>query len=786
MQHNQEALEFEQSDRGVERFRMAWAAARGRGDVGDQPSVKSLAAKLIEPTSNSIALWVAESKAGKAGRKAVYARYFPDLEADVLAYLTVRTVLNGIICGHSFNTMQKDLGTAVEDEWRIAKLADHDPSAIQWVEREIQRRNLSARHMKRAYFHRMAQHRGSVHNPWPSALRIQIGTILIEHFASATRLIKIDEYRDGKKTKKVLTASPTMISQVLYDNDTLAINSPIYYPMVVPPRKWQDGQGGYLTVDVPPVKNRDQGIPPKVALALDLMNATTYRVNTKVLRVLEWVVENNDNLGVLDMDFREVPAKPDDIETNAKARLDYRKQAREAHDRNNAAASVALTVRRVINIADKFANEDALWFPCQLDFRGRVYPLPTDLNPQGPDYSRGLLEFAEGKFLDSTGAMAWHRIHGANMFGEDKLTLAERSTWVEEHRSQILSVAADPQSNLWWTEAEKPFQFLQWCFDFDEVQRGGPSHIRVSMDGSCNGIQHFSGMLRDPVAAKAVNLAANDRPADIYQQVADRVVERLLETPVGPEKLWADTFRILKLVDRKVCKRAVMVMPYGGTFKSTMEYVGMEVRNRLRDDNPFGDDINRAANFLAKHVHEATREIVTSGAVVMGYFQECAKRASKANEHLSWRTPTGFIASQHYVQHARKKVKTYLSGSNNIQTWDYTATDKVDRDQSRNAISPNFVHSLDASAMMLTIIAAAGQGVTGFHCIHDDFGTHAADTPILARVLREQFVQMYTDNDVLAQFKHDAEVSTGQVMPDPPQQMGFDLSEVLRSPYFFS
>jgi len=787
MEEVQRALEFEQSDRGVERFRMAWAKAMSRGDVGDQPAVKSVIAHHIESTSEAVQDWIDHCKAGRPGPKAKYFKYFPALDADTLAYLTARTVINGLVCKYSYTTIQKELGAAVEDEWRIAKLAEHDPSAIDWVQREVKRRNLTARHMQRAYYHRMAKHRGAVHNPWSSAVKIQVGAILIDLFQQATRLIKVVTIRDGVKQKKLIEVTPQLVSWVIDANDRMALDSPVFMPMVVPPRKWQDGQGGYLTVDLHPVKGRpDQTIPPEVERALDLMNSTVYQVNCKVLEVLKWAVENHDRLGVLDMDFVEIPAKPEDIKTNEKARLDYRKQARDAHDRNNAAASVAMTVRRVIDVAERFANYDKLWFPCEVDFRGRVYPIPTDLNPQGPDYSRGLLQFAEGKFLDTTGAMLWHRVHGANMFGEDKLTLAERSNWVEEHRSQILSVAADPYSNLWWTEAEKPFQFLQWCLDFDEVQRGGPSKIRVSMDGSCNGIQHFSGMLRDPVAAKAVNLAANKKPEDIYQQVADRVQQRMSAEADPALREYARVFLAHAIVDRKVCKRAVMVMPYGGTFKSTMNYVGDEVRARLRDDNPFGDDIGKAANYLAKHVHEATREVVTSGALVMGWFQECAKLVSKAGKHLSWRTPTGFIAEQHYVKSSFKLVKTYLSGNSVVQTRDYEPTGKVDRDSSRNGISPNFVHSLDASAMMKTVIASAGQGVTAFHCIHDDFGTHAADTPTLSRVLREEFVRMYEEHNVLAEFKEYVEADTGVFLPDPPRLMDFDLREVLRSDYFFS
>jgi len=43
------------------------------------------------------------------------------------------------------------------------------------------------------------------------------------------------------------------------------------------------------------------------------------------------------------------------------------------------------------------------YFPSNLDFRGRVYPIPPYLHHLGSDLSRGLLTFAEGKPLGERG-----------------------------------------------------------------------------------------------------------------------------------------------------------------------------------------------------------------------------------------------------------------------------------------------------------------------------------------------------------------------------------------------
>ena len=54
-------------------------------------------------------------------------------------------------------------------------------------------------------------------------------------------------------------------------------------------------------------------------------------------------------------------------------------------------------------VAQKFKQEPAIFFPHDLDFRGRAYPMHPHLNHMGPDVCRGLLCFAEAKPLGEQG-----------------------------------------------------------------------------------------------------------------------------------------------------------------------------------------------------------------------------------------------------------------------------------------------------------------------------------------------------------------------------------------------
>jgi DNA-directed RNA polymerase len=191
---------------------------------------------------------------------------------------------------------------------------------------------------------------------------------------------------------------------------------------------------------------------------------------------------------------------------------------------------------------------------------------------------------------------------------------------------------------------------------------------------------------------------------------------------------------------------------------------------------------------LGKMVYDGTREVVKGGAVMMNWLQSIAKIASKHNVHLSWTLPHGFIAKQSYVKYKKKKVFTRLDGDTTIQSTLYDPTDKIDAQRSQNSISPNFVHSLDACALMTTVLKAKARGITTFHMVHDDYGTHAADTQLLSDLLREAFVELYRDNDILNNFRDEVlkQLPKGTVLPPAPKPGSFDIEEVLESDFFFA
>lgn len=354
---------------------------------------------------------------------------------------------------------------------------------------------------------------------------------------------------------------------------------------------------------------------------------------------------------------------------------------------------------------------------------------------------------------------------------------------------------------------------------------GFMSRLAVALDGSCSGIQHFSAMLRDRVGGKAVNLLPAETPEDIYQRVCDKVVGKLegylgstianatasLPTPTlkGGEaeamaqataKLaeakgeWDDEVLALGLLslepNRKTTKRQVMTLPYGSTKFSCREYTNEWFKEQLKagKTNPFPDELSfKAVNLLSDLIWESIGEVVIAARAAMDWLQGCAKVVAAEQLPVYWTTPIGFRVMQQYKNTASKRVKTKL-GDAIVKLSLREDKDTIDKRRMANAISPNFVHSMDATHLMMSVAYATMNNIGSFAMIHDSFGTHAADTNKLAACLREAFVDLYTDLDVLEDFKEQImrqvdEKEQTKIKAVPPKG-DLDITTVRESDFF--
>jgi DNA-directed RNA polymerase len=175
--------------------------------------------------------------------------------------------------------------------------------------------------------------------------------------------------------------------------------------------------------------------------------------------------------------------------------------------------------------------------------------------------------------------------------------------------------------------------------------------------------------------------------------------------------------------------------------------------------------------------------VVIKGKEAMAWLDKAGKDIVKWGDApdgvISWVTPSGFLATQTYYDYEEHSVATKLFGHARIKVLVEGPEPSAARHS--QGLSPNFIHSMDASHLHLTVnkMAERVPGVS-LAMIHDSFGTHAADTEIMYHVLREEFVRMYTEHDPIQDF------AKRYMIPNPPKKGNLDLSLVLQSRYVFS
>ena len=74
--------------------------------------------------------------------------------------------------------------------------------------------------------------------------------------------------------------------------------------------------------------------------------------------------------------------------------------------------------------------------------------------------------------------------------------------------------------------------------------------------------------------------------------------------------------------------------------------------------------------------------------------------------------------------------------------------------------------------MTKTINKATTLGIQDFAMVHDSYGTHSSSMPKLSEVLREEFVNMYEQHDVLTDLRqHAISVLGTEDIPHPPSKV---------------
>lgn len=141
---------------------------------------------------------------------------------------------------------------------------------------------------------------------------------------------------------------------------------------------------------------------------------------------------------------------------------------------------------------------------------------------------------------------------------------------------------------------------------------------------------------------------------------------------------------------------------------------------------------------------EATKMLqsVPTNAVSASKTMNATKPLFKSS--VTWTTPLRMPVVQPYRSGSSRVVTTNLQA---ITLQEPQVWDPISKRKQLQAFPPNFIHSLDATHMMLSALKCNEVGLT-FASIHDSFWTHACDIEKMSEVLRDAFVSMHSEDVV--------------------------------------
>ena len=801
VEKKQEDLEKEMHLLGIERYRRKRNKAEEKELETTTPSGRWLLQNAVSLLAEGLREWAAEAVT-KPGIRHRALDYIEKLPLDTVAALTARAILDAISHRKRFVRTCMSVATVIEDEARYNELAESDPGL--WRELKNRTKDYMGYSTKRRHIvHAMHKVNHSFRG-WPQKDKLQVGMVCVELFKKTTGLITVQNRTTifGKTQTEVVATERTM--RWLEDGHSHSeILTPVYLPNLCPPLKWTTPyEGGFHTPGLHRrtlVKTPDRAYietleghkMPEVYDSINRLQETPFQINAEVLDVMDYFWEKNFPVEGLPLrEDLEVPPRPADIDENEEARKAWRRSAAAIHDENAASRAERLAIVKVLQLAKKFLGED-IYFTAQLDWRGRCYPTSYHLHPQGPDYVKALLRFSRGTAVNTDNAKRWLRVHGANCWGLSKSTFEERVQWVEDHREMISRIAGDPLGNRDWEEADEPWGFLAFCFEFDayckatQVGEEFISHLPIAQDATQSGIQIMSLLLRDEVGAVATNCGYTSEPKDLYGTVADKVLEILKEREADGEeraRIWLDIG-----VDRKCCKRPVMTRVYNARLFSTLKYVREWAEEKTKDSGGLPtEDSYKLCFYLAKIIWEAMDHVISGTKLCMDWLGEGAKICVNRRRPVKWTAPDGFLIKQSYYQWESLVVKTRIGDTIRQHTLrEHNGVLAMRR--MTNGLAPNFIPSLDAAAMRMTTNIAYGLGVDNFAMVHDSFATTAAEAEPLAISIREAYARIF-NADQLKLFKEEVEalMPDGKELPPLPDYGSFNPSEVRGSLYFFN
>ena len=647
--------------------------------------------------------------------------------------------------------------------------------------------------------------------PMHSGTAAKIGGFVLTSFIY-TNMVEIFEGHDGKNVTYYLRFKyRSKMTELL---DLIPTDKVENMPRIQRSADWQSGRNanGTTLVKYSNEALSTQMTPEEKPMIFDAVNKAQrqgWRINDEVFKVYHKLLYN-----------------PELAEFEGSYAFDHM----DPEEKVKAIKSKELEATTIAESARKLKGE-VFYHMYTLDFRGRVYPNSAFLHEQSSDNAKGLLLMESGRPLGEHG-LDWLCMHATNSWGADKLSILGRMRYARRYMDQWIQYAMDPLQNRGWIKAEKPWSFLACCIEFMRIAFcNDPAEyvcaLPIYVDGSNNGVQHLAALSKDHTVAPLVNLVKQRKVGDVYMHIANKAWEYIEQhvdhsldgtfeelhselrelnhryeaadkaaRSVIREQFAAWRERNKEMIAavapnfwvkvtspkqrRKVCKRNVMTLGYGGTEFGFGQQI---LEDTPRIDSHFRGMPKSWANYMGSLVYNICRgergfdAALPGPAKLLGLFETLAERSSERNMRLGWTVPvTGMPVLQQYRKCKSKRVDVDIADTRYSLSVRFTEEKYLDKSKQKTAASPNIIHSFDAAHLIMTVTACEFPTVT----VHDSFGCLPGDMADLFEIVRHEFVRFYDSNPLVQLLE---EQSATDLFPN---QGDLDIMDVIESDFAFA
>ena len=796
-----EQIEYERElqERGADAYYEAQDAMRDAGRVEDTDAMKA-----IFKHNNKQLIVALEAIIKTNVMKSPYKKRLNDwsefITVPKLAYFAQYTVMRVIDDDNNEHLGVKyvcqRIGEMVETEARCVTFNHNNEAYYKTIIKSFDSDNVSSYDHKRKVVNaKMRDLMVDQWEPWGVAMRVGIGSMLLRALMLVFKdLIYLELiWLTGAKSKYVLKTSLEFDEWLADFEHQRGLRTPYRMPMKVKPLPWVSGykDGGYLssalkynTPFISPVgKFHDKFIqrfnPAMHMRAATKLQDVPYKINTRMFQLVEKLWTASHSTGVPSrqpLEFDEIPQHlatllDAGIELEGSQRdefLAWKAEKKQTHRDELKRRALVRSFVNTLNAARELTSWEEFYYVWTACFRGRLYPATPALNGQGHESARSLILFKDGQPLTESG-MAWLAALGGGLFGI-KGDRHERAQWTYDNIVFIQQCAENPLE-VKWADADKPLQFVAWCMEWADCGYGTKpetiSHWIGGIDGTNNGLQHLSAMIRDLHGAFMTNLTPCKEKQDAYQVVADAMIRKLKERTDGVAELWQ-----IAMPGRDLAKMPMMVLVYGATKQTCRKHcIDWVHKNQERFDvgkEKLYDIAVYGADCLWGAIEEEIPEVIK----LMKWLQN-----NSSKRYVAFISHVGFPVYQYYMKAKMVPVVTQLAGQVSLACYDTDDDEAVPNNyKQRNGIVPNIVHSLDSAHLVMVVDDVEYQ----MSVVHDEYQAHCCNLDNLQQVTIKKFHELHA-TDVLIEWARQQGIAEEYV----PKHGEWDVNEVLQSQHLF-